>query len=64
MVENSGFKKRVRAGFTTNAKGKAQMDITVEILDPETQKEVTELLDGAVKSVKEVLNAEGFVLAE
>lgn len=43
---------RVRMNFTTNAKGFAQMDITVEF---PTVDESKEAMDKAIKALKEVL---------
>lgn len=43
---------RVRMNFTTNAKGFAQMDITVEF---PTVNESKEAMDLAIKSLREVL---------
>lgn len=43
---------RVRMNFTTNAKGFAQMDITVEF---PTVDESKEAMDLAIKSLREVL---------
>lgn len=43
---------RVRMNFTTNAKGFAQMDITVEF---PTVDESKQAMDSAIKSLREVL---------
>lgn len=43
---------RVRMNFTTNAKGFAQMDITVEF---PTVNESKEAMDKAIKALKDVL---------
>lgn len=43
---------RVRMNFTTNAKGFAQMDITVEF---PTVNESKEAMDSAIKALREVL---------
>lgn len=43
---------RVRMNITTNAKGFAQMDITVEF---PTVKESQEAMDSAIKALREVL---------
>lgn len=48
--------QRVRMNFSTNAKGLAQMDITVEF---PTVDESKDAMDKAIKALREVLAANG-----
>jgi ribosome-interacting GTPase 1 len=57
------YKRRTRIGFSTNAKGKAQLDITVELLDGDNNT-IKMMLDEAIKSAKEVVISNGFTLAD
>lgn len=58
------YKTRIRTGFSTNAKGKAQLDITVEVID-QTDLELSEkLLKEATQTVKQILAEENISLAE
>lgn len=61
--EGLGYKTRIRSGFTTNAKGKAQLDLTVEVIDQENTELSEDLLRQTVQSVKKILDEEGIDLA-
>lgn len=58
------YKTRIRTGFSTNAKGKAQLDITVEVIDQDNTELSERLLRESTQSVKRVLADENIVLAE
>lgn len=60
---SNDYKSRTRIGFSTNAKGKAQLDITVELLDGDTDT-IKKILDEAVKATKEVLASNNLNLAD
>lgn len=56
-------KKRVRTNISTNAKGRAQFDITVEVVDDEVGQLKT-LLEESLEIAKTVAKDSGFEIAE
>jgi uncharacterized protein YaaR (DUF327 family) len=62
--EQLGYKTRIRSGFSTNAKGKAQLDLTVEVIDEKDTVLAEDLLRQTVQSVKKILEEENISLAE
>ena len=64
MEINESYKNRTRLGFSTNSKGKAQLDITIEVYDESDTEVAKNMLNEAIKSVKEVLKANDLTLAE
>lgn len=60
MNEVTLEQQRVRMNFSTNAKGFAQMDITVEF---PTVDESKNAMDNAIKSLREVLKQNGIAEA-
>jgi len=58
-----GYESRTRVNVSTTAKGKAQIDVTVEIVDG-TVAEVGAMLNDAIKMVKQTITENDLTMAE
>ena len=63
LQERTMEKQRIRINISTTAKGKAQIDVTVEMID-ESPEEIKKLLIETLEITKTSCKDSGFELAE